>query len=144
MARAFITRNIIDTNALLAEVSAPAHGAVTLFLGVVREQNDDRAVSGMRYDAYEQMAHDVLNEIVREAERAMGEGALVAVHRIGELSVGDVSVAIAAGAPHRAPVYDASRLVIEEIKKRLPVWKQEHYIDGAVEWLPGAIPPVGP
>ncbi|MEO5511863.1 MAG: molybdenum cofactor biosynthesis protein MoaE [Longimicrobiales bacterium] len=135
MQPALITREAIDTAAVLAAVSAPAHGAVALFLGTVREQNDGRPVSGMRYDSYEAMASDVLAEIVAEAAATMGEGEIVAVHRIGELSIGDVSVAIAAASPHRAPAFDAARYIIEEIKLRLPVWKQEHYNDGSQRWL---------
>jgi molybdopterin synthase catalytic subunit len=141
---ASITRDAIDVNALLASVSAPSCGAISLFLGTVRDENDDRAVSGMRYDAYEAMAQQVLQEIVDEALRTMREGAIAAVHRIGELSIGDVSVAIATASPHRAPAYEASRYVIEEIKKRLPVWKHEHYVDGAAAWLDGVVPPMPP
>jgi molybdopterin synthase catalytic subunit len=141
-AHASITRDVIDVNALLASVSSPSCGAVTLFLGTVREQNDGRAVRGMRYDAYEAMAQQVLQEIATEAMNVMGEGAIAAVHRVGELVTGDVSVAIATASPHRAPAYEASRFVIEEIKRRLPVWKHEHYVDGDAAWLPGSIPPV--
>jgi molybdopterin synthase catalytic subunit len=132
---ASITREPIDTAAILAAVAAPAHGAVALFLGTVREQNDGRPVSGMRYDSYEAMASSVLAEIVAEAAAVMGDGEIVAVHRIGELAIGDVSVAIAAASPHRAPAFDAARYVIEQIKLRLPVWKQEHYMDGSERWL---------
>jgi molybdopterin synthase catalytic subunit len=64
------------------------------------------------------------------------------VHRVGELGIGEVSVAIAASAPHRAETFDATRYVIEEIKRRLPVWKEEHYVGGGSEWLEGTIPPV--
>jgi molybdopterin synthase catalytic subunit len=142
MAHASITRDEIVPADLIARVQAPANGAIALFLGVVREQNDDRAVSGMHYDAYEAMAVDVLREIATEAESKMGGGTLVAVHRIGELAIGEVSVAIAAASPHRAPVFDATRFVIEEIKRKLPVWKEERYIDGESEWLDGSIPPV--
>jgi molybdopterin synthase catalytic subunit len=142
LANAIITRDVIDTNALLATAAGRANGAITLFVGIVRDHNDARPVRGMRYDAYEEMATTVLAEIVAEAKQAMGDGTLIAVHRIGELAVGDVSVAIAAGAPHRAPTFDAARYVIEEIKRRLPVWKEEHYTDGDAQWLAGQIPPV--
>ncbi len=142
MTPAVITRDPIDTAALLDAAGDAANGAVTLFVGVVRDHNDDRPVTGMRYDAYEAMASDVLHEIVAEARTAMGEGTVLAVHRIGELAIGDVSVAIAAGAPHRAPTFDAARYVIEQIKLRLPVWKEEHYTDGAARWLPGQVPPM--
>jgi molybdopterin synthase catalytic subunit len=142
MASAQITRDPIDTTAVLDSVRDPGHGAVALFLGLVRDVNDERPVSGMRYDAYEAMALDVLREIVADAEREMGAGEVAAVHRIGELAIGDVSVAIAVGSAHRAPAFDAARYVIEEIKRRLPVWKQEHYADGDVQWLAGQVPQI--
>jgi len=63
------------------------------------------------------------------------------VHRFGELKIGDISVGIAVSSPHRAEAYEASRFVIEEIKKRLPVWKKEYYVDGVSEWVEGTIPP---
>ena len=66
---------------------------------------------------------------------------MAVVHRTGELAIGEVSVAIAVSSPHRAEAYEASRYVIEEIKKRLPVWKKEHYTDGAAAWVEGAVPP---
>jgi molybdopterin synthase catalytic subunit len=138
--RARITRDVIDINEFIASVSSSANGAIVLFLGVVREQNDERAVRGMRYDAYDEMAVQVLDEIVAEAQAKLGDGMVAAVHRAGELEIGEVSVAIATAAPHRAHTFDAASYVIEEIKKRLPVWKQEHYIEGDARWLPGTVP----
>ena len=138
--RARITRDVIDVDAFIASVAAPAHGAIVLFLGIVREENDARAVRGMRYDAYEDMAVQVLDAIVAEAQAQLGDGMVAAVHRTGELAIGEVSVAIATSAPHRAGTFDAASYVIEEIKKRLPVWKQGHYIEGDARWLPGAVP----
>jgi molybdopterin synthase catalytic subunit len=142
MPSARITRDIIDTPSLIAEVTAPARGAIALFIGTVREENDGRAVSGMRYDAYEAMALEVLQAIVSEAEAKIVDGAVSAVHRIGDLAIGDVSVAIAVGSPHRADAFEASRYVIEEIKRRVPVWKEEHYIEGDARWLDGTVPPM--
>lgn len=139
--RTAITRDVIDSTSLLADVSSDAHGAAILFVGTVREQNDGRAVSGMRYDAYEEMAEAVLREIATEAAQLMGSGAVAVVHRIGELVIGEVSVAIAAASPHRAQSFDAARFIIEQIKLRLPVWKQEHYVEGDAVWLPGTVPP---
>jgi len=121
-------------------MGAEQDGASLLFLGVVRDHNDGRSVGGVRYDAYEEMAAQVLSEIVDEAARAVGTDRIAAVHRIGELKVGEVSVAIAVSSPHRAEAYEASRHVIEEIKKRLPVWKKERYSDGAEEWVEGRAP----
>jgi molybdopterin synthase catalytic subunit len=91
----------------------------------------------MRYEAYEDMAAAVLAEIAAQAAGRLGTDRVAVVHRVGALAIGEVSVAIAVSSPHRADAYDASRLVIEEIKKRLPVWKQERYVDGQEDWVPG-------
>ena len=143
MRGADITRRTIDAAATLARVGAPADGAVLLFLGTVREENDGQPVRGMRYDAFDAMASDVLRSIVEEAGERFGLEHVYAVHRAGELAIGEVSVAIAVSSPHREQAYDASRYVIEQIKQRLPVWKQEHYIGGDSRWLEGHIPRVG-
>ena len=140
LVHAAIVRSAIDTTELIARVGAPEHGAVLLFLGTVRDHNDGRPVEGVGYEAYEEMARAVLATVAEEAAARLGSGAVAVEHRVGELAVGEVSVAIAVAAPHRAPAYEASRYVIEEIKKRLPVWKQERYVDGDARWLPGTSP----
>jgi molybdopterin synthase catalytic subunit len=140
--RAWITREPIDPPVILAMVGAAEDGATVLFLGTVRDHNEGRAVSGMRYDTYGAMAEKVLQRIADEAATRLGTDRMVVVHRVGALGIGDVSVAVAASAPHRAGTFDAARYVIEEIKRRLPVWKQEHYVGGGSEWLEGTVPPV--
>ena len=135
-----IVREPIDPAHVLTLIGADQDGASLLFLGVVRDHNDGRSVGGVRYDTYEEMAAQVLAQIVEEAAGAAGTQRVAAVHRIGELEVGEVSVAIAVSSPHRAEAYEASRYIIEEIKKRLPVWKKERYSDGAEEWVEGRIP----
>jgi molybdopterin synthase catalytic subunit len=141
---AAIVREPIDPAHVSTLIGADEDGASVLFLGVVRDHNDGRSVGGVRYDAYEEMAAKVLSEIVEEAARSAGTDRVAAVHRIGELKVGEVSVAIAVSSPHRAEAYEASRYVIEEIKKRLPVWKKERYSDGAEEWVEGRTPDPAP
>jgi molybdopterin synthase catalytic subunit len=136
-----VTPHEIRPDEVLAAVGSPADGAVLLFLGTVRDHNDGRSVNGMRYDAYEAMALPVLREIATEAAVQAGSDRIAVVHRTGELVVGDVSVAIAVSAPHRADVFDACRYVIEQIKLRLPVWKHEHYVEGSARWLEGTVPP---
>jgi molybdopterin synthase catalytic subunit len=137
---AWITRDVISADSVLALVGGSSDGAIDVFVGVVRDHNEGSAVSGMHYDAYVEMAEATLRAIVSEAAGMDGVGKVAAVHRIGELQVGDVSVAIAASAPHRAEAFAACRYVIEEIKKRLPVWKQERYITGDTKWLAGEHP----
>ena len=133
--RAAIVTGPIDTVALLGEVAAPANGATVLFTGSVRELSDGRAVTGIDYDAYEAMAAEELARIVRETAERYETNHVVAEHRIGSLELGDVSVAIAVGHAHRGPAFDAARHVIEEIKLRLPIWKQELFTDGTRAWV---------
>ena len=135
--RIAIVRAAIDPAAVLALVGDPADGAVLLFLGTVRDHADGRSVGGLRYEAYQDMAEKELNVIAEEAVRRLGTDRVAVVHRVGDLSVGDVSVAIAVSSPHRAEAYQASRFIIEEIKKRLPVWKHEKYEDGEAVWVQG-------
>ena len=135
-----VTSDPIDTIAVLARVGADDHGAALLFLGVVRNHADGRSVSGMTYEAYEEMATPVLKEIASEVVKRCGTDRVTIVHRVGELAIGEVSVAIAVSSPHRAEAYEASRYVIEEIKKRLPIWKKEHYTDGTDKWVEGMKP----
>jgi molybdopterin synthase catalytic subunit len=125
----------LDTQALIAEVSSAANGAMVLFIGTVRDVNDGRRVSGMEYSAYRSMAERELVDIAREASERFGTPDVVVEHRLGELELGDASVAIAVAHPHRGHAYDASRYVIEELKKRVPIWKLEHYEDGTREWV---------
>jgi len=140
----FITSDTIDAQALLASVGSAEDGAVLLFLGIVRRENDGRAVNGMRYDAYVEMAEPVLQQIATEAAQIAESDRIAVVHRIGELEIGAVSVAIAVSSAHRAQAYDASRYIIEQIKERLPVWKHEHYIEGDSAWLAGVTPSASP
>jgi molybdopterin synthase catalytic subunit len=135
MRRASILTSEIDPGSLINEVGAPQHGAISLFIGTVREVNEGRSVSAIEYSAYQSMASAELERILDEAETRFGVSALVVEHRIGLLGLGDVSVAIAAAHPHRGPALDCTRYVIEEIKKRVPIWKKEHYADGTREWV---------
>jgi molybdopterin synthase catalytic subunit len=135
MRRASILTSEIDPGSLINEVSSPQYGAISLFVGTVREVNEGRSVSAIEYSAYKSMATEELERILDEAEAQFGVSALVAEHRIGLLGLGDVSIAIAAAHPHRAPALDCTRFVIEEIKKRVPIWKKEHYTDGTREWV---------
>jgi molybdopterin synthase catalytic subunit len=130
----------LDPAAALAAAVSPADGAGLLFVGVVRAENEGRPVLGVRYDAYQTMAERVLRDIAGEAATRLGSDRLAVHHRTGELAVGEASVLVAVASPHRAEAFDAARYVIDEIKRRLPVWKQERYADGDVEWLDGADP----
>jgi molybdopterin synthase catalytic subunit len=143
VARSFcrVTVDPIDPAALLAAVTSPADGAVLLFWGVVRNHHEGRGVSHLEYDAYAPMAEAKLTEIVGEARERWPVGEIAVVHRLGRLEVGEASVGIAVASPHRAEAYDASRHIIEELKRRVPIWKREGYLEGESRWLDGQTPP---
>lgn len=138
--RCTVTTEPIDPCAFLADCASASDGAVLLFLGVVRNHNEGRAVGHLDYQAYPPMAEAVLREIVEEARNRWDTGEIHVTHRYGRLEIGEPSVAIAVAAPHRGDAYAASRYIIEELKKRVPIWKREGYLDGESEWLRGTKP----
>lgn len=140
--RSDIVSRALSPAALLAEVARAANGASVLFVGTVRDVNDGRAVIGIEYSAYEAMARRELAAIVREAADRFGTTDLVVEHRLGELTLGDASVAIAAAHPRRTPAFDAARFIIEQLKRRVPIWKREHYADGTRDWVDPTASPV--
>jgi molybdopterin synthase catalytic subunit len=125
----------IDVTRLIAEVTDHTCGAATVFLGCVRDLNDGRAVNAIEYSAYRAMAEREMTAIATEIGDTFGVTRLVIEHRLGTLGLGDVSVAVVAAHPHRAPALDASRYAIEQLKRRVPIWKLEHYVDGTREWV---------
>ena len=130
-----IVEQPIDVPAILDRVSRSANGATVLFLGMVRDVNEGRDVTGIEYTAYRSMAERELATIVEEAAVLADSGDVAVEHRLGELAVGECSVAIAIGHPHRGRAFEAARYVIEELKQRVPIWKREHYTDGTREWV---------
>jgi molybdopterin synthase catalytic subunit len=125
----------IDVGALLSRAQAPGVGAVSLFLGTVRDLNDGRPVSGMEYEAYAPMAESELRAIAEEACARIAGLRVVVEHRVGALEIGEASVAIVAAHAHRAQAMDGARDVIEALKQRVPIWKREHYLSGDREWI---------
>ncbi|MEQ1691589.1 MAG: molybdenum cofactor biosynthesis protein MoaE [Gemmatimonas sp.] len=125
----------IDVARLSSLVEDDGVGAISLFLGTVRNFHDGRDVAGIDYEAYQPMAERELRSIVREIGDATPGLRLAVEHRVGTLVVGDVSVAIAAGHARRAPALAATQLVIEALKQRVPIWKREHYLDGERRWV---------
>jgi molybdopterin synthase catalytic subunit len=142
MVRVGIGPEAPDIQSLTSRLASREDGALLLFLGVVRDHNDGRAVRGLEYEAYAEMAEEVLEEIGLEAQERSGSDRIFIHHRVGVLEVGEISTVIAVATPHRVAAYEASRYIIEEIKKRLPVWKKERYVEGDAEWVKGHIPRV--
>lgn len=130
----FLTHEALDLLPLIRQVSAPDHGGVASFLGVVRDHHEGQAVVGLEYSAYEAMAEAECGRIVAEVE-ARWAVRVALRHRLGRLTVGDAAVAIAVGGGHRAVAFTACRHVLEEVKRRVPIWKHEQYADGTAAWV---------
>ena len=124
----------LDLAALVEAVAGPDRGAVVTFVGAVRNHHEGRPVTGLSYSAYEPMADAVCAAIKAEAERRWPVRVAV-VHRLGELEIGDAAVAIAAAGAHRDEAFAACRHMIEEVKRRVPIWKRERFADGTEEWV---------
>jgi molybdopterin synthase catalytic subunit/molybdopterin converting factor small subunit len=124
----------IDLNRVLATVSGPSHGAVVFFLGTVRDHHAGRSVGKLTYSAYRSMALDGLRRIVDDLEASAPGLRAAIVHRLGDVPVGEASVAIAVASPHRAAAYEASRTALERLKTEIPIWKREHYTEGPPVW----------
>jgi molybdopterin synthase catalytic subunit len=127
----------LDPAEAFAFVADPACGAVASFIGVVRQTNLGRDVVAVSYDAFEELATNILDEIAREALQADPAMNIYVVHHKGRLDVGGISIVIAVSSPHRAEAFEAARRIIEQVKHRVPVWKQEHYADGDDDWVKG-------
>ena len=135
VAVAAIVDRPIEVERLVQLVANAGAGASSLFVGTVRDSNDGRPVVGIDYQAYGPMAERELRAIVAEASERFATLGIAAEHRIGFLEIGEISVAIAASHERRGPAIEAARYIIEQIKRRLPVWKREHYADGTREWV---------
>jgi molybdopterin synthase catalytic subunit/molybdopterin converting factor small subunit len=131
-----LTREAIDSRSLVARVQTGAEGAVVTFEGTVRNNTKGRPTLCLDYDCYEPMALKMMAQIGRElaAEHAITRVAMV--HRLGRMLVGEISVAVIVAAPHRKPAFDAALDGINRLKKLVPIWKKEHFVDGEV-WIEG-------
>jgi molybdopterin synthase catalytic subunit/molybdopterin converting factor small subunit len=132
--RAELVDGPIDADRVTAAVSGPGRGAVVVFLGTVRDHHAGRRVEKLTYSAYRSMAVEGLRRIVADLGAASPGLRAAIVHRLGEVPVGEASVVIAIGSPHRAAAYEASRTALERLKTEIPIWKREHYADGEAAW----------
>jgi molybdopterin synthase catalytic subunit len=135
LTHAAIVERALDVSGLVHMVADPGAGATAVFLGTVRDHDAGRPVVGIDYQAYSAMAARELHAIVTEAALRFATRAIAAEHRTGVLAVGEISVAIVASHERRGPAFEATRYVIEHIKRRVPIWKREHYADGTREWV---------
>jgi len=131
-----ITREKIDTAVLFEQIKRPEDGAVVTFEGVVRGNTRGRRTLFLDYEAYEEMALKQMHGLIEQALSRFPIRAALIVHRIGRLAVGEASVVIMVASPHRAAAFEAGRWLIDTLKQTVPIWKKEHFADGAV-WADG-------
>jgi molybdopterin synthase catalytic subunit len=127
----------LSVDEVLSAVSDPSAGGISLFVGVVRDHDQGQDVVGLGYSAHP----SALAELRRAAEKvaaSFSANAIAAVHRVGELQIGDLAVVVAASCPHRGEAFDACRALIDEIKRSVPIWKHQQYADGGSEWVNSA------
>ncbi len=130
-----LTPKRIVLDDLLAEVQGPERGGTCVFMGTVRNGPEEGGVTEIEYSAYDAMADAEIDRILAEAEQQWPGVRVALRHRVGRVPVGEASIAIAAAAPHRADAFAACRHVIEDVKRRLPMWKKEFRIDGTTAWV---------
>jgi molybdopterin synthase catalytic subunit len=130
----FLTDAPLDLASLLQEARA-SDGALCLFVGVVRNENEGRPTTAIVYEAYGTMAEEEIARIVERLGREFPTARLVIRHRLGRLSVGDASVAVVATSPHRAEAFAACRAAIDRLKTTVPIWKKEFHPDGSSDWV---------
>jgi molybdopterin synthase catalytic subunit len=130
----YLTDDPIDAAALVRRVIRPSDGAYVLFEGVVRNSNEGKQVESIFYDAYRPMAEKEIGKIVDEVQRQFPDVAIGIAHRLGNLPVGESSIAIACASPHRGESFAACRMLIDRIKQTVPIWKKERGPDGE-EWV---------
>jgi molybdopterin synthase catalytic subunit len=133
----WITEGPLDLNRLIQESEDHASGALVIFVGTVRDNHTGQPVSGMTYEAHVPLAEKALQQIEQEARQRFEIRSCLIQHRIGDLSLGEASVLIVVRAAHRDAAYQASRYAIEELKRRAPIWKYEHYLSGESRYLDG-------
>ena len=131
-----IVREIIDRQRVVAGLKRAEDGAVLIFEGVVRNQTRGRKTVYLDYEAYEEMALQQMESLAAQALGQFQIRDLAIVHRLGRLEIGEASVLIAVASSHRAAAFDACRWVIDTLKRTVPIWKKEHFEDGAV-WADG-------
>jgi molybdopterin synthase catalytic subunit len=137
-----LTRERIDRDALVAKLKQPSDGAVVVFDGIVRDNTRGRKTLYLDYEAYEEMALPEMRKLAREAGERFAIDRVGIVHRLGRLQIGESSIVIVVTSAHRAAAFDACRWLIDTLKRTVPIWKKEHFVDGAV-WTDGEPFPAG-
>jgi len=127
-------KEVINLNTVLDNGASHSDGSDLIFLGKVRDISRGKKVTHIDYDIYNEMALRELNKIADEASANHELNRIIIIHRYGRVMLGETSIMILVSSPHRDSSYQASRYIIDEIKKRVPIWKNEFYDDGS-EWI---------
>jgi molybdopterin synthase catalytic subunit len=133
-----VTAEPLSADRALAFVADPGAGGTCVFLGTVRDRSDAGEVTGLTYEAWDELATTRLHEIAAEAHEKWSLTKVAILHRTGELGIGDVSVVVACSAPHRAEAFEACRHAIERLKHDVPIWKKESLASGEATWVRGS------
>jgi len=131
-----VTPDPLDPAEAIARVASPSAGAIQIFLGIVRNNSLGRDVSYLEYEAYPSMAERTMAEIAEEATKHFGLIDWAVLHRTGRLEIGEMSLLVAVSSPHRAASFEGGSWMVDEIKKRVPVWKKEVWTNGEA-WVEG-------
>lgn len=132
-----LTEDPLSLETLLTETANDESGALVIFGGTVRNLNDGQPVLGMSYSAYTPLAEKTLRDIETEALARYAITACRLIHRTGRLALGELSVLVVVRAAHRPAAFEAARWAIDTLKQRVPVWKEEHYVQGDSRFLEG-------
>ena len=132
-----IVRDEIDLEGLRRRAQDPQGGAVLIFCGDVRNHSQEQDVSFLEYEAHESMALKQIRKIIEQAQQKWELHKVEVIHRLGKLAVTDCSITIAVSTSHRNEAYEASRYIIDTIKHTVPIWKKEHFVNGASNWSEG-------
>lgn len=130
-----ISASALDGDKLRDALLNESSGALVTFEGWVRNHNEGKAVTALEYEAYEALALKEGCRIVEDALSRFEINGAICVHRVGALAIGDMAVWVGVTSAHRGEAFAACQFVIDEIKKRVPIWKREHYVDGSLEWV---------
>jgi molybdopterin synthase catalytic subunit len=136
-----VTEDRLDESLARSHVARGGNGAIILFLGTVRERHEGREVSSVEYHAFRPMAERELLAIARSVAEKHGCTDVAVLHRVGRLAVGEASLVVAVGAPHRGQAFQCAEEIVDVLKERVPIWKKEIGPAGEA-WQEGVVPPL--
>jgi molybdopterin synthase catalytic subunit len=132
-----VREDALSTDEVRSAVADPAAGGIVLFAGAVRDEDNDQRVTGLSYSAHPS-AEAELKRVAEQVAEKFPVTAIAAIHRIGDLEIGDLAVVVAVSCPHRAEAFEACRALIDELKASVPIWKHQRFADGSSEWVGSA------